>query len=267
MPVAEAMTQEPGELGSPGRGALLGKIYVPMVGVRMVANVTGVRMYLDVKFEDLNSVASFLALNMDKYDLILGIPWLEKHDPWIDWRGKTIRASRPAVSDRALVSNVPTSVRDWGDRDGRQGAYAPEEVLRDTESNGGVTMSLATGHETKAHCQACGIATTASPNAESRRAVWASTVVVPDGTDPAGNIGPHAAEAAEESAEGVSCVGNIGPQAGNISPQAGNVVPQAGNIVKKTITSAEVSLSTSRVDNRAPHSESETPPAQPVEEP
>ncbi|KAB5587502.1 Pol protein [Ceratobasidium theobromae] len=175
-------------------------------------------------------------------------------------------------------------------------------------------MSLATGRETKAHCQACGIATTASPNAESRRAVWASTVAVPDGTDQAGNLGPQAAEAAEESADGVSCVGNIGPQVGNIGPQAGNVVPQAGNIgpqaaeaagedaesasgvgnivpheveetekiesavcvssvgnrvprgVKKTSTSAEVSLSTSRVDNQVPHSESETPPARPVEE-
>ncbi|POM61134.1 Pol protein [Phytophthora palmivora] len=139
------------------------------------------------------------------------------------------------------------------------------------------------------------------------------TLRLPDGTDQVGNIGPQAAEAAEERAKGVSCVGNIGPQVGNIGPQAGNVVPQAGNIgpqaaeaawedaesasgegnilprrvektekienaacvsgvgtvvphwVKKTSTSAEVSLNTSRVDNRVPHSESETPPARPVE--
>ncbi|POM60422.1 LOW QUALITY PROTEIN: Pol protein [Phytophthora palmivora] len=211
------------------------------------------------------------------------MPWLEKHEPWIDWRGKAIGASRPAVSDRALVSNVPTSVRDWGNRDGRQGAFVPEEVLGVTDSSEDVAMSLATGRETKAHCQACGIATTASPKAESRRAVWASTVAVPDGTDQAGNIGPQAAESAEESAVGVSCVGNIGPQVGNIGPQAGNVVPQAGNIgpqvaeaagedaesasgvgrVKKTSTRAEVSLSTSRVDNKVPHSDSEAPSARP----
>ncbi|POM74729.1 Pol protein, partial [Phytophthora palmivora] len=201
-----------------------------------VVNVPGVRMDLAVKFEDFDSTESFLVLDMDKYDLILGMPWLEKHEPWIDWRGKTIGASRPAVSDRALVSNVPTSVRDWGARDGRQGAYAPEEVLRVTDSNECVAMSLATGHETKAHCQACAIATTASPNAESRPAVWASTVAVPDGTDQAGNIGPQAAEAAGEDAESASGVGNI------------------------------VSLNTSRVDNQVPHSESETPPARPVEE-
>ncbi|POM78878.1 Pol protein [Phytophthora palmivora] len=72
-------------------------------------------------------------------------------------------------------------------------------------------MSLATSHETTAHCQARGIATTASPNAESRRAVWASTMAVPDGTDQPGSKGPQAVEAAEESADGVSSVGNIGP--------------------------------------------------------
>ncbi|POM71017.1 Hypothetical protein PHPALM_12474 [Phytophthora palmivora] len=91
-----------------------------------VVNVPGVRMDLAVKFEDFDSTESFLVLDMDKYDLILGMPWLEKHEPWIDWRGKAIGASRPAVSDRALVSNVPTSVRDWGARNGRQGAYRSE---------------------------------------------------------------------------------------------------------------------------------------------
>ncbi|POM67540.1 Pol protein [Phytophthora palmivora] len=191
-----------------------------------------------VNFEDFDSTESSLVLDMDKYDSILGMPWLEKHEPWIDWRGKAIGASRPAVSDRVFPP-----------LDGRQGAYAPEEVLGDTDAIENVAMSLATGHETKAHCQACGIATTASPNAESRRAVWASTVAVPDGTDHAGKIGPQAAEAAEEDAESASGVGNIVPRG-----------------VKKTSTRAEVLLNTSRVDNKAPHSESETPPARPVEE-
>ncbi|POM79616.1 Gag protein, partial [Phytophthora palmivora] len=215
-----------------------------------VVNVPGVRMDLAVKFEDFDSTESFLVLDMDKYDLILGMPWLEKHEPWIDWHGKAI-GSRPAVSDRALVSNVPTSVRGWGARDGRQSAYAPEEVLGVTDSNEDVAMGLATGRETKAHCQACGIATTAGPNAESRRAVWASTVAVPDGTDQAGNIGPQ--------------VGNIGPQAGNVVPQAGNVVPQAGNIgpqaavVPQTAEAVEDDAkSASGVGNTVPHEVEET---------
>ncbi|POM69780.1 Pol protein [Phytophthora palmivora] len=194
-----------------------------------VVNVLGVRADLAVKFEDIDSTETFLVLEMEKYDLTLGIPWLEKHEPWIDWRGKTI---------------------------GLAGLQSPTELCR--------------------------------------RAVWASTVAVPDATDQAGNIGPQAAEAAEESAKGVSCVGNIGPQAaeaagedakgasgvGNIVPRkveetekkiesaacvssVGNRVPRG---VKKTSTNAEVPLSTSRVDNQVPHSESETPPARPVEE-
>ncbi|POM77376.1 Pol protein [Phytophthora palmivora] len=39
-----------------------------------VVNVPGVRMDLAVKFEDFDSTESFLVLDMDKYDLILGIP-------------------------------------------------------------------------------------------------------------------------------------------------------------------------------------------------
>ncbi|POM75738.1 Pol protein, partial [Phytophthora palmivora] len=117
-------------------------------------------------------------------------------------------------------------------------------------------MSLANGRETKAHCQACGIATTASPNAESRRAVWASTVAVPDSTDQAGNVVPQTAEAVEEDAESASGVGNIVPrkveetekiESAVCVSSVGNTVPRG---VKKT----------------TPHSEYETPPARLVEE-
>ncbi|POM79546.1 RNA-directed DNA polymerase [Phytophthora palmivora] len=90
------------------------------------------------------------------------------------------------------------------------------------------------------------------PNADSRRAVWASTVAVPDGTDQAGSIVPRKIEETEKKNENATCVSSVG-----------NRVPRG---VKKTSTSAEVSLSTSRVDNQVPHSESETPPARPVEE-
>ncbi|POM72084.1 Pol protein, partial [Phytophthora palmivora] len=96
------------------------------------------------------------------------------------------------------------------------------------------------------HCQACGIATTASPNAKRRRVVRVSTVAVPDGTDQAGNIGPQAAEAAEESAEDVSCVGTIGRQAGNVVPQTTEAsgedakgVSGVGNIVPRRVEETE----------------------------
>ncbi|POM58624.1 Gag protein [Phytophthora palmivora] len=58
-----------------------------------VVNVPGVRMDLAVKFENFDSTEAFLVLDMDKYDLIRGMPWLEKHERWIDWRGKAIGAS------------------------------------------------------------------------------------------------------------------------------------------------------------------------------
>ncbi|POM62174.1 Gag protein [Phytophthora palmivora] len=49
-------------------------------------------MDLVLKVEDFDSTESFLVLDMDKYDLILGMPWLEKYEFWIDWRGKVIGA-------------------------------------------------------------------------------------------------------------------------------------------------------------------------------
>ncbi|POM78445.1 Reverse transcriptase [Phytophthora palmivora] len=289
-PVAEAVTQEPGELGSPvGAGRPTGKNLSPPGKSADGARHGGLAPESLGSLETRKSSGGLLARRQHG---VVPRPCLgQKHEPWIDWRGKIIGAIRPTVSNRALVSNVPTSVRDWGARDGRQSAYVPEEVLGVIDSNEGVAMSLATGRETKAHCQACGIATTASSNAESRRAVWASTVAVPDGTDQVGNIGPQAAETAEESAKGVSCVGPQAAEAagegaestsgvGNIVPReveetekmnesatcvssVGSIVPRG---VKKTSTRAEVSLNTSRVDNEIPHSESETPPAQPVEE-
>ncbi|POM80585.1 Gag protein, partial [Phytophthora palmivora] len=65
--------------------------YAPLADVTVV-NVPEVRMYLAVKFEDFDRTEAFLALDMDKYDLILGTLWLEKHEPWIDWRGNAIGA-------------------------------------------------------------------------------------------------------------------------------------------------------------------------------
>ncbi|POM76920.1 LOW QUALITY PROTEIN: Hypothetical protein PHPALM_5790 [Phytophthora palmivora] len=69
---------------------------------QVTVRLTDGTVVMSVKFEDFDSTESFLVLDMDKYDLILGMPWLEKHEPWIDWRGKAIGASRSAVSDRAL---------------------------------------------------------------------------------------------------------------------------------------------------------------------
>ncbi|GMF31575.1 unnamed protein product [Phytophthora fragariaefolia] len=66
-----------------------------------------------VKFDDFNSIEPFIALDMDdRYDYILGMPWLAKHEPWIDWRSRTIGASHNPLADRALAGHVPSSSRD-----------------------------------------------------------------------------------------------------------------------------------------------------------
>ncbi|GMF42902.1 unnamed protein product [Phytophthora fragariaefolia] len=87
------------------------------VSVRLAnGSLVEVPRVLSVKFEDFDNIERFIDLDMDKYDLILGMTGLEKHEPWVDWRGKAIGASRPALSDRALVSHVPTSVKSKGVR-------------------------------------------------------------------------------------------------------------------------------------------------------
>ncbi|GMF62409.1 unnamed protein product [Phytophthora fragariaefolia] len=68
---------------------------------------------LSVKFDDFNSIEPFIVLDMDdRYDLIFGMPWLAKHEPWIDWRSSTIGASNNPLADRALTGHAPSSSRD-----------------------------------------------------------------------------------------------------------------------------------------------------------
>ena len=66
---------------------------------------------LGVKFFDFDSIESCLVLDLDsRYDLILNMAWLERHEPWIDWRSKTLGATRTAPSG-ALESHEHTSAR------------------------------------------------------------------------------------------------------------------------------------------------------------
>ena len=66
---------------------------------------------LGIKFMDFDSVERCLVLDLDsRYDLILGMAWLERHEPWIDWRSKTLGATRPVPSG-ALERHEPTSGR------------------------------------------------------------------------------------------------------------------------------------------------------------
>jgi hypothetical protein len=60
---------------------------------------------------DFDSVERCLVLDLDsRYDLILGMACLERHEPWIDWRSKTLGATRLSPGG-AMASHEPTSAR------------------------------------------------------------------------------------------------------------------------------------------------------------
>ena len=70
--------------------------------------VPKVLLNLGVKFLDFDSTERCLVLELDsRYDLILGLAWLESHDPWIDWRSETLGATRNVLSE-VLESHEPT---------------------------------------------------------------------------------------------------------------------------------------------------------------
>ena len=73
--------------------------------------VPKVPVNLGIKFMDFDSIEQCVVLDLDaRYDLILGMAWLERHEPWIDWRSKTLGATRTSPSG-ALESHEPTSAR------------------------------------------------------------------------------------------------------------------------------------------------------------
>ncbi|GMF36534.1 unnamed protein product [Phytophthora fragariaefolia] len=66
---------------------------------------------LGIEFLDFDCVERCLALDLDtRYDFILGVAWLERHELWIDWRSKTLDATHFSPSG-ALASHEPTSAR------------------------------------------------------------------------------------------------------------------------------------------------------------
>ena len=57
---------------------------------------------------EFDSIECCLVLDLDsRYDLSLGMAWLERHEPWIDWRSKTLGATRNVPSE-SLESHEPT---------------------------------------------------------------------------------------------------------------------------------------------------------------
>ena len=224
-----------------------------------VITVPKVQVDLAVKFEDFDSRERFIVLEMDKYDLILGMPWLEKHEPWIDWRGKSIGASRPMVSDRALVSNVPTSVRTRGYRQVRPDATASEEFL-------GAAGKASDSLRASAHSPAGRVPQSPRDNSCGAPAATPATtnvLGVPTGTRQVGNLGPHRAgnkvphrvTQTVTGGEATECASSV--RAKKAAHGAGNLVPHP---VAQTKTAEESAQGASCVGTQIPHRAGNTVP-------
>jgi hypothetical protein len=75
-----------------------------MVSVRLATGIAKrskkIEVDLRVAFVDFDSTEPFTVIEMDdRFDLILGMPWLERHEPWINWRTKSIGSSSPGRSE------------------------------------------------------------------------------------------------------------------------------------------------------------------------
>ncbi|GMF53768.1 unnamed protein product [Phytophthora fragariaefolia] len=110
-------------------------------------SVGSVRLVAVSVFDGFDSVEPFIGLDMDdRYDLILGMPWLAKHEPWTDWYNRTIGASHKPLADRALSGHAPSSSRDGFVHEhrlprGEQHVVGTSEVL--TSATAGISSSSA----------------------------------------------------------------------------------------------------------------------------
>ncbi|CAH0489870.1 unnamed protein product [Peronospora farinosa] len=64
----------------------------------------GVQVELDFSFSDFSCKEKFTVLGMESpYDPVLGMPWLAKHQPWIDWRTRTVARSTQDTEKDVLL--------------------------------------------------------------------------------------------------------------------------------------------------------------------
>ena len=72
----------------------------------------GVPVELAFKFSDFSCKEKFTVLDTEgTYDLILGMPWLAKHQPWVDWRARTVaRSTQDTGKDVLLREAYATDV-------------------------------------------------------------------------------------------------------------------------------------------------------------
>ena len=60
-------------------------------------DVANEQVKLPLSFLDFDSQEQMYVIDMNyRYDIILGIPWLQTHEPWVNWKTGEMGASRPA---------------------------------------------------------------------------------------------------------------------------------------------------------------------------
>ncbi|KAG2922793.1 hypothetical protein PC117_g15885 [Phytophthora cactorum] len=75
------------------------------------STLEGSQQYAEaLKVQTRDTISRGTLFGLSRYDLILGMAWLERHWPWIDWRSKTLGATHFAPSG-ALASHGPTPAR------------------------------------------------------------------------------------------------------------------------------------------------------------
>ncbi|GMF19397.1 unnamed protein product [Phytophthora lilii] len=108
---ARRSTIEGSQLYADALDARKGGLITVRLATRTLVTLSNVAVDLGVRFLDFNSVERCLVLDLDsRYDLILGMAWLELHEPWIDWKSKTLGATHYSPVG-ALMSHEPTSAR------------------------------------------------------------------------------------------------------------------------------------------------------------
>lgn len=126
-----------------------------------------VQISLDIQFLDFVGRESFFAIDLDeRYDLILGMPWLTKHQPWIDWAEGTMGRSVPPSEPfhyGALESNVPSAVSDMATSDEK---IRPSSSRDDTAADDGTKDCAEGRREFPSHLMRQVENATRSPNSK-----------------------------------------------------------------------------------------------------
>lgn len=103
----------------------------------------GIKVELSFNFGDFSCREWFAVLKMQSpHDLILGLPWLAKHQPWIDWRTRTIASSTQDTGkemylrEAHAIDVVGCSHHGESDESAPVEVTAPPRVARHHQKNG-----------------------------------------------------------------------------------------------------------------------------------